>query len=471
MDFKKSKQLLIILAALYWIFAIGIYAIGYPQFRSESVTGSAPAADYIVGEMVDGQTLRQDIPSPAQTLTQLQLYTAAYDQDAPGTLTVSLFDSGNTLLARETVPVSTLSAKDYTTIVFTEPVDTALGETLTLELTTAGCESDHSFTICAGNAQSPAYQLNGSEGFGALCVRLCGSNARSFYLTYWLVVIPAFLALTLYALRCWKGAKQGKNNLLVTVCTVYTRYRFLIKQLVIRDIKVKYKRSSLGIAWSVMSPLLTMSVQYIVFSTVFHSDIPNYPVYLLTGIVFFNFFSEALNLGMMSIYTNAPLIRKVYIPKYIFPVSRVLSSSINFACAMIPLLLVMLLTGTAFRPSLLLLAFDILCYLAFIIGMTLLLSTAMTFFVDTQFLWGVVSMMWQYLTPVFYPESIIPERLLPIYRLNPMYQFITFARTCIIDGISPAPGAYFRCMITAALVLGLGIAVFRKHQNKFVLYL
>ena len=95
----------------------------------------------------------------------------------------------------------------------------------------------------------------------------------------------------------------------------------------------------------------------------------------------------------------------------------------------------------------------------------------MTFFQDTQYLWSVVSLMWQYVTPIFYPETIIPENMLPIYRLNPMYQFITFARTCIIDGESPAPEAYCGCIIWAMSVLLLGVVVFKKHQNKFVVYL
>lgn len=119
----------------------------------------------------------------------------------------------------------------------------------------------------------------------------------------------------------------------------------------------------------------------------------------------------------------------------------------------------------------LLMVFDILCLLVFVIGMTLLLATAMTFFQDTQFLWGIGIMLWQYLTPIFYPETIIPEKFLPIYRLNPMYQFITFARTCVCEGISPAPEAYFYCMITAMIFLLAGVWVFKRHQNKFAMYI
>ena len=139
--------------------------------------------------------------------------------------------------------------------------------------------------------------------------------------------------------------------------------------------------------------------------------------------------------------------------------------------ALIPLGLVMLLTGLSIKPSILLLTFDILCLLGFVMGMALLLTTAMTFFQDTQFLWGVVNMMWMYLTPIFYPETIIPAKLLTLYHLNPMYQYITFARVCIIDGVSPAPTAYLWSILSSTAVLVLGIAVFKKHQDRFVLQL
>lgn len=174
---------------------------------------------------------------------------------------------------------------------------------------------------------------------------------------------------------------------------------------------------------------------------------------------------------MTSITSNASLIKKVYIPKYIFPISKIISSLINFGLAIIPLFLVMLLTGIEFKFSLILLVFDILCLLAFILGMGLLLTTAMTFFQDTQFLWGIITMMWTYLTPMFYPESIIPARFLTLYHMNPMYQYITFARICIIDGISPEPMSYLWCVISSSIILILGIIVFKKNQDKFIMYL
>ena len=288
---------------------------------------------------------------------------------------------------------------------------------------------------------------------------------------YWGIVVLAFAGLAIYTIVSWKKAINGKGSLLASLCTVYSRYTFLLKQLVSRDFKNRYKRSVLGVAWSFLNPLLTMCVQYVVFSTLFKSDTPNYPVYLLTGILFFNYLNEAVAQGMISITGNASLIKKVFVPKYLFPMSKALSSLINFLLSLLPLLLVMLLTGTNFRWSLLLLPFDLICMVVFVLGMVLLLSTSMTFFQDTQFLWGVFSMIWMYLTPVFYPESIIPEAYIELYRLNPMYQFITFARTCIIDGISPEPMAYVKCALSALVVFGLGAWVFKKHQDEFVLQL
>jgi ABC-2 type transport system permease protein len=176
-------------------------------------------------------------------------------------------------------------------------------------------------------------------------------------------------------------------------------------------------------------------------------------------------------MGMTSITGNASLIKKVYVPKYIYPISKVASSMINFLLALMPLGLVMIITGTGLHPSLLLVVFDVLCFLVFIIGMSLLLTTSMTFFQDTQFLWNVVSMIWMYMTPIFYPESIIPANMFPLYRMNPLYQYITFARTCIIGGVSPAPVMYLKCIASACVVLVLGAVVFKKNQDRFVLYL
>ena len=471
MDLKKSKRLLLLAAAVYWLFAVGIFVIAGEQFRRADVTGDAPEAQLVVGELVDGMELRQTLESSLDVAEALQIMVGTYNRENTGTLILSVLDEKGSLLLQQTVPARELENDAFNTVTFDQPLALGRGRQVTLTVTTAECTYGNAVTVYAGGGEIPQAQVNGAPFEGALCVRFTGYNELTFYRTYWLLTAAVFLAAVIYTLICWRGLKRGRTNSLVSILTVYTRYGFLVRQLVARDFKTKYKRSSLGMAWSIMNPMLTMAVQYVVFSTLFKSDIPNYLVYLLTGIVFFSFFNEAVTLGMTAITGNAALIKKVYMPKVIYPFSRILSSCVNFLLALIPLFVVVIVTGTALRPSLFLLIFDVLCLLGFIVGMTLLLSTAMTFFQDTLFLWNVVGMLWQYLTPIFYPETIIPEAFRPLYRMNPLYQFISFARTCIIDGISPAPAAYFGCLLSALAALLAGAAVFKRCQGKFVLYL
>lgn len=484
MDFKRSKRLMAIWAACYWILAVTIYLVAGQQFHYTAVTSDALSATTTVGELVDGLTITQRLIAPAESLTGFDLMAATYGRSNTGTLHAVFTNNAGEVVAAKDIDIATLPESKYFTIPLDSVAQVQAGDPLTLTLTTTGCKPGNAITIYCGDtivagrfdivqsiSEADRYTINGVPGAGKLCVKVNCIRTLTFYRDYWLIIGGAFAALALLCLYWWRGTKDGRNNPLVAVCMLFTRYGFLIRQLVSRDFKTKYKRSALGMAWSFLNPLLTMSVQYVVFSTLFQSDIPNYPVYLLSGIVFFNFFSEAVSMGMTSITGNASLIKKVYMPKYIYPVSRILSSLVNFALAIIPLLLVMLITGTAFTPALLLLIFDMLCLLGFVTGMSLLLTTAMTFFQDTQFLWGVVSMMWMYLTPLFYPESIIPAQFLTVYHMNPMYQYITFARICIIDGVSPEPMAYLWCILSSVVVLGLGIMTFKRHQDKFVLYL
>ena len=484
MDFTRSKRLMIIWAACYWILAATVYLVAGQQFHYTSVTSDALSATATIGELVDGMTVTQRIIAPAESLTGFDLMAGTYGRANTGTLHAVLTNEAGEVIAAKDIDIATLPESKYSTITLDSTVQVQSGEPLTLTLTTTGCAPGNAITIYCGDTivtgrfdvaqnilEADRYTVNGTPGIGRLCIKVNGVRTLTFYRDYWFIVSGAFAVLALLCLRWWRGAKAGRNNPLVAVCLLFTRYGFLIRQLVSRDFKTKYKRSALGMAWSFLNPLLTMSVQYVVFSTLFKSDIPNYPVYLLSGIVFFNFFNEAVSMGMTSITGNASLIKKVYMPKYIYPVSRILSSMVNFALAIIPLLLVMVITGTAFTPALLLLLFDMLCLLGFVTGMSLLLTTSMTFFQDTQFLWGVISMMWMYMTPLFYPESIIPAQFLTFYHMNPMYQYVTFARICIIDGVSPEPMAYLWCILSSVVVLGLGILTFKRHQDKFVLYL
>ena len=284
-------------------------------------------------------------------------------------------------------------------------------------------------------------------------------------LHYWEFMAAGLAVILLFLDAVWYRARSGKRSYVVNAVIAVQKYRFLIHQLVARDFKTKYKRSILGVFWSFLNPLLTMCVQYFVFSTIFKNNIQNFAVYLLIGVVMFNFFSEACGMALTSILGNAGLITKVYMPKYIYPLTRVMSSMVNLGISLIPLFLVCLATGVHFQKSVVLALYFMMCLVIFCLGLGMLLSTSMVFFRDTQFLWGVLSMMWMYATPIFYPESILPENFRWVLRINPLYHFLKNTRICILDGISPEPFVYFQCFMIALAMLLVGALVFRKNQD------
>ena len=252
------------------------------------------------------------------------------------------------------------------------------------------------------------------------------------------------------------------------------KYTFLLRELIARDFKVKYKRSALGMLWSLLYPVMMMAVMALVFQNVFRFTTAGvgYLSYLMTGLTLFNYFSEASNLAMSSVVANSALIRKVYMPKYIFPLSKCLFVGINFLLTLLPLYAVILLTGTGLCWQHLLLPFDWLCLLSFTLGMGLLLSAAAVFLRDLFYIYSIVLTIWTYLTPIMYDLSAIGNRtLIALMKLNPLYQYIAFARTVILYHATPQPRQFLACFLSAALFLLVGAFVFRKRQDQFLYYL
>lgn len=252
----------------------------------------------------------------------------------------------------------------------------------------------------------------------------------------------------------------------------FNKYKYLLIKLISRDFKVKYKRSVLGILWSILYPLLTMLVLALVFTNIFKASIPgvSYLVYLLSGLVVFNFFSEATNLAMSSIVANFSLINKVYIPKYIFPLSKVLFVGINFLLTLIPLYIIIFATGTSVSIYHLLLPFMYICLLMFIIGFGLILSTIAVFLRDMFYIYGIIITLWMYLTPILYPMSLIPEKYQLIFKLNPLYYFVDFGREIILYGNIPSAINWLSCFLFGSICLVIGLFVFKKNQDKFIYY-
>lgn len=254
---------------------------------------------------------------------------------------------------------------------------------------------------------------------------------------------------------------------------VKQKYSFLLSQLVIRDFKVKYKRSALGILWSLLYPILTMAVMAIVFTNVFKFSTPgvSYLAYLMTGLVPFNYFSEASNLSMSSVVANFSLINKVYLPKYIFPFSKCVFVGINFLLSLIPLYVILLATGTGINIFHLLLPYDYLCLFMFTVGVGFILATVSVFMRDMFYIYGVVITMWTYLTPIMYDVAIIPQKFAPFIKLNPLYWFLSFARDIELYHAVPTLNKWIYCAVLGVGFLIFGIWIFRKNQDKFIYYI
>lgn len=251
----------------------------------------------------------------------------------------------------------------------------------------------------------------------------------------------------------------------------FLQYKPLLKELVSRDLKVKYRRSFLGYVWSLLNPLLMMCVMTLVFSYMFRFDIPNYPLYLITGQTLWSFFNESTNMSMYSVLQNGALIKKVYIPKFIFPISRVLSSFVTMSFSLAAILIVMVFTKAPFYWTILLFPIPLFFLLLFAMGIGMVLSALSVYFRDITHLYGVVTLAWMYLTPIFYPANALPERVLPIIHANPMYSYITFFRNIVLYGAVPEPVMWLQCALMSLAALAVGLVVFRKMQRNFILYI
>ena len=430
-------------------------------------------------ELTAGCTVEQQFTTKIQRLEQVSVQWGTYYRQNSGTALIELWDlQNNRLLLSQTFDAAAISEGGLTTLTAEEPIEGLYLVPLSLRIASLDSQP--------GSAPSPLMNLqpqteeaggsqqlllNGKPASGTLCFTVRGTDYIWTGLHYWEFAAAGFVLLILLLATIWYRSQKEKRSYVINAVIAVQKYRFLIRQLVARDFKIKYKRSVLGMFWSFLNPLLMMCVQYFVFSTIFKNDIPNYAVYLLIGVVVFNFFSEACGMALGSIVGNAGLITKVYMPKYIYPLTRVMSSVINLGISLIPLLIVSLATGVRFHKSAILSFYFFICVIIFSLGLGLFLSAAMVFFRDVQFLWGVLSMIWMYATPIFYPETILPDNFKIILQVNPLYHFLKNARICILDGISPEPIVYIQCMLIALAVLVVGAIVFRKSQDRFVLYL
>ena len=471
---QSRKNFLIrlgIFVLAYLLLAAGLYWIVKRDWSITAVKAGGVSQGYLLPA---NSEISQQFQAEMDGLDEFTLIPHFDQEERTGTITLRLLDEDAVVWSAE------ISAEEWTSdeavsIAVAPAVQSVNGLTLSILPNDTGLALWAGTSVNTGRYEVPVatsgLRVNGETAEGSLVLRLQGHNLLSGARWFWPVALALLVGLTAICFITHRQLARGKRTLLTLTVNVFVQYRYLLRQLVNRDFRVKYKSSSLGMIWSFLNPLLTMLVYLVVFSTLFNSNIENFPVYLMAGIVCFSFFGEATNLGMSSIVGNSALITKVYMPKLIYPLSKVLSSAINLCISFIPLMIVMLITGVPFHKSMLLLPVVVVYLILFCFGVSLILSTLNVFFRDTAFLWGVALTMLNFLTPIFYPESIIPANLITVFHMNPLYQIIFFMRTIILDGCSPTPITYLYCTLSVAVTLAVGLWVFRKNQDRFVLYL
>ncbi|MDD4698732.1 MAG: ABC transporter permease [Oscillospiraceae bacterium] len=251
------------------------------------------------------------------------------------------------------------------------------------------------------------------------------------------------------------------------------KYRYLLEDLTTRDLKVKYRRSLLGILWSVLNPLLMMMVITAVFSSIF-KVVENFPIYYLTGSLIFNFFGEATNGALTSILGNSPLIKKVYVPKFIFPLEKTIFAFVNMLFSLLAVIIMFIILRFVPSWTIVFSPFVFLYVLVFSLGVGFFLSAISIFFRDVIHLYSVFLTALMYMTPIIYPESMLesmPAIVSNVIYCNPMYYYVQYFRNVAMYGIVPSLKDNLICIFCALLSLLIGSLVLKKSQNKFILYI
>ena len=248
------------------------------------------------------------------------------------------------------------------------------------------------------------------------------------------------------------------------------RYQFLFEELVKRDFKKKYKRTVLGMAWSILSPLMMLIVMKLVFTQFFGRNMEHYTIYLFCGNLIFSYFNESTSQGMTSLMGNASIFTKVNVPKYLFLFSKNIQTLINFGLTMCVFFVFCVLDDITFTWKLVFLLYPIGCLVLFNIGVGLILSALFVFFRDIQYLWSVFTQLLMYMSAIFYTIDEYPPLVQNLFLLNPVYLFIRYFRKIVIETTVPTVWFHLLMAADALIVLGIGCWMYKKYNTRFLYY-
>lgn len=467
---QKTINVFLIVTFLYVAFMIAMVYLN-SNLQYELKAGVLSEDKKPIGQMLKGMVYKQKFYSDIDIIDGILIQIATYNHQVDDIINFKI-TNGNYELASINFPTKNLTDWQIVKIPLEKPLQVDKETELVLEISSTYGENGNAVAFLSSKLQGQfPMMINDNVTSKQLDFSLYGKNVLFLGKHYIIISIIGYIILVCIFCMIVISLKYNKNSKIISVIENFLKYNYLLSQLIIRDFKVKYKRSILGIFWSFLNPLLMMSVQYIVFSNIFKFDIPNYALYLLIGIVMFSFFVDATTNGMGSIVTNSSLITKVYVPKYIFPVSKVFSTSINLILSIIPLFVVMFITNISLTSVIIFLPYFIIMLIFFTIGISLILATFMVFFRDMQFLWGVFANIWMYATPIIYPITILPDFVQKLMIYNPLYHYINAVRIIIIDGQIPNINIFAYSFIYTLVILIIGSVIFKRAQNRFALYI
>lgn len=248
------------------------------------------------------------------------------------------------------------------------------------------------------------------------------------------------------------------------------QHQFLFAQLVKRDFTKKYKRTILGMAWSIISPLMNLLIMWLVFSRLLGNNIDHYVIYLFAGQLVFTYFNDATNLGMDSLVGNAAIFTKVNVPKYLFLFSQNVSALINFGLTLLIFFAFVAAEGIPFTWQYVYLLFPVACLILFNVGMGLILSACFVFFRDMKYLWSIATQLIMWLSAIFYSIETFDESIQCLFLVNPLYLYIRYFRKIVIESIVPSLAFHILSAAYALAVFGIGAWIYKKYNHEFLYY-
>lgn len=427
----------------------------------------------ITSNLSEGTVVKQEFINHADYIEGIGLRFATYENTLKdGEIVVKLYDSNEQEIYSTAVSVLDIKDNEDYYFYFDDKIKVQRNSKLMLSVQEMNNTDGIVATMWTGEKQADCnLYINNQLVDNTLYFDLLSTREGKFYELFFgsfLIFLASFIVFCTYQKKkALEGIQTGFGELV----EIFTNYGFLLKQLVNRDFAIKYRRSYLGIVWVILNPLLSMIALSAVFSYLFRFSIENFPVYLILGQIIFNFYSEATQISITTITGAGQMIKKVYVPKYIFPLSKTLFSFLNFVLTFIPAALVMLFFRVPLTINIVYLPLLLVTFFAFVLGVSFLLSTVQVFLRDTQYLYGIFMTLLGYLTPIFYPITSLSPLFQKLMLLNPLYHYIDFLRVILLDGETPSIQQAIACVVIGVVFLGIGIKCFCKHQKRFILYI